>query len=210
MSRRFVNDPRRPGNDPGLWIEVAEDVGRFAGRPALFLDRDGVINEDTGYPSRPEHIRLLQGIVEPIRRANATGWPVVVVTNQSGVAQGFFTWDDFADITAHIDNELAGHDVRLDLVLACAYYGNGQPPLDIADHAMRKPNPGMFLEAKRLFDIDMGLSAMVGDRVSDFQAAVAAGIKVAFAENHMQFAMSYTELRPFADLCDYIAPSPSL
>jgi len=206
MSRRFVNDPRRPGNDPGLWIEIAEDIGRFAGRPALFLDRDGVINEDTGYPSRPEHVCLLEGIVEPIRRANAAGWPVVVVTNQSGVAQGFFTWDDFADITAHIDNELAAHDVRLDLVLACAYYGNGQPPLDIADHAMRKPNPGMFLEAKRLFDIDMGPSAMVGDRVSDFQAAVAAGIKAAFAENHMQFAMSHTELRPFADLCDYLAP----
>ncbi|MCM5555151.1 HAD-IIIA family hydrolase [Pleomorphomonas sp. NRK KF1] len=181
MSRRAINDPRWPGADPGLWIEAAEDAVRFAGRPALFLDRDGVINEDTGYPSRPEHIRILEDIIEPIRRANATGWPVVVVTNQSGVAQGLFGWDDFADVTAHIDAELATRGARLDLVLGCGYYGQGRPPLDVADHPMRKPNPGMFVEAGRLTGLDFGRSLMVGDRESDFQAAMGAGVSKLFS-----------------------------
>jgi D-glycero-D-manno-heptose 1,7-bisphosphate phosphatase len=181
VNRRLVNDPRRPGDDPGLWIEVVENAERFAGRPALFLDRDGVVNEDTGYPSRPEHIRLRPDIVEPIRRANAAGWPVVVVTNQSGVAQGLLSWDDFAAITAHIDAGLAVEGVRLDLVLACAYYGNGRPPLDVDGHPMRKPNPGMLLEAGRLTGLDFRRSLMVGDRESDFQAAIGAGVSRLFS-----------------------------
>lgn len=183
MSRRLINDPRRSGDDPGLWIEATEGIERFVGRPALFLDRDGVINEDTGYPSRPEQIRILDEVIEPIRRANAAAWPVVVVTNQSGVAQGLLSWDDFADITAHIDAELAVRDARLDLVLACAYYGKGRPPLDITDHPMRKPSPGMFLEAKRLLGADIGSSLMLGDRASDFQAAAKAGVMLGYAGN---------------------------
>lgn len=209
MSRRAVNDPRRPGDDPGLWVEAAEDAARFAGRPALFLDRDGVINEDTGYPSRPEHIRLLEAIVEPIRRANAAGWPVVVVTNQSGVAQGLFGWDDFADVTAHIDAELAARGARLDLVLACAYYGNGRPPLNVAGHPMRKPNSGMFLEAGRLTGLDFKRSLMVGDRDTDFQAAIGAGLTRLYSPAAdyvgLRLAPMAEPVRPLGDILTAIA-----
>lgn len=203
MSRRAVNDPRLSGADPGLWIEAAEDAARFAGRPALFLDRDGVINEDTGYPSRPEHIRILEDIVEPIRRANACGWPVVVVTNQSGVAQGLFGWNDFADVTAHIDAELATRGARLDLVLACGYYGQGRSPLNVADHPMRKPNSGMFVEAGRLTGLDFGRSLMVGDRDTDFQAAIGAGLSRLFspapAYIGLRLAPTAAPVRPLAE-----------
>lgn len=208
MSRRAVNDPRLTGADPGLWIEAAEDAVRFSGRPALFLDRDGVINEDTGYPSRPEHIRVLEDIVEPIRRANASGWPVVVVTNQSGVAQGLLSWDDFADITAHIDREMAVRGARLDLVLACGYYGNGRPPLDVASHPMRKPNSGMFLEAGRLTGLDFGRSLMVGDRDTDFQAAIGAGLSRLFSPAPdyvgLRLAPTADPVRPLVEVADLI------
>ena len=209
MSRRAVNDPRQSGADPGLWVEAAEDAVRFAGRPALFLDRDGVINEDTGYPSRPEHIRILENIVEPIRRANACGWPVVVVTNQSGVAQGLLSWDDFAAITAHIDAGLAAEGVRLDLVLACAYYGAGRPPLDVDGHPMRKPNPGMLLEAGRLTGLDFRRSLMVGDRESDFQAAIGAGVSRLFSPASdcvgLHLALTTDPVRPLAEIESLIA-----
>ena len=209
MSRRAVNDPRLPGADLGLWIEAAEDAARFAGRPALFLDRDGVINEDTGYPSRPEHIRILEEIVEPIRRANACGWPVVVVTNQSGVAQGLFGWNDFADVTAHIDAELATRGARLDLVLACGYYGQGRSPLNVADHPMRKPNSGMFVEAGRLTGLDFGRSLMVGDRDTDFQAAMGARVPRLFSPvAHcvgLRFGSAVDSVRPLAEVPGLIA-----
>ncbi len=209
MSRRLVNDPRRPGDDPGLWIEAEEDIGRFAGRPALFLDRDGVVNEDTGYPSRPEHIRILGEIIEPIRRANAAGWPVVVVTNQSGVAQGLLSWDDFAAITAHIDAGLAAQGARLDLVLACAYYGAGRPPLDVDGHPMRKPNSGMLLEAGRLTGLDFARSLMVGDRESDFQAAIGAGVPYLFSPAPdcigLHLALTTEPVQPLAEAAGLIA-----
>lgn len=209
MNRRAVNDPRLSDADPGLWIEAAEDAARFAGRPALFLDRDGVINEDTGYPSRSEHIRILEDIVEPIRRANACGWPVVVVTNQSGVAQGLFGWDDFADVTAHIDAELATRGARLDLVLACGYYGQGRSPLDVADHPMRKPNSGMFVEAGRLTGLDFGRSLMVGDRESDFQAAMGARVLRLFSPAAhcvgLRFGSAVDSVHPLAEVPGLIA-----
>lgn len=208
MIRRVVNDPRRAGDDPGLWIEVNGEVAGFSGRPALFLDRDGVINVDSGYPASPADIVLLDGIVEPIRRANAAGWPVVVVTNQSGVAQGFLSWDGFADITAYIHAELAARGARLDLVLACAYYKGGAGALDVAGHPMRKPNPGMLLKAADIVGIDMARSLMVGDRAGDLEAAAGAGLRTGFVEDVEGIAPALAgwplAVRPFDQLCDAI------
>lgn len=184
MTRQIVNDPRRHGDDPGIWIEATGELSCFAGRPALFLDRDGVINEDCRYPGRPEDIRILESIVPPIQRANAQGWPVVIVTNQSGIARGLFSWSDFSEVTAFIHAELLARGARLDLVLACAYHGSGGHPLDIADHPMRKPNPGMLLKAAELLGADIERSLMVGDQASDFLAAAGAGIRLGFAAQH--------------------------
>jgi len=204
----LVNDPRRAGDDPGIWIEQSGDLGRFRGRPALFLDRDGVINVDSGYPSSPADIVILDSIVAPIRRANAAGWPVVVVTNQSGVAQGYLTWDGFADITAYIYAELGARDASLDMVLACAYYAGGAPPLDVAHHRMRKPNPGMLLKAAELAGIDLARSLMVGDRAGDLEAALGAGLKTGFVEDVAGIAPALTgrpfAVRPFHELVDAI------
>jgi D-glycero-D-manno-heptose 1,7-bisphosphate phosphatase len=183
-------DPRRPGADPGLWVEIAGEPSRFRGRPALFLDRDGVINVDAGYPGRPEDIVLIESIVLPIAAANAAGMAVVVVTNQSGIARGFYGWDDFAAVCRFISDQLDRRDVRLDLVLACAYHECGIPPLAVPDHPMRKPNPGMFDEAARLVGIDRARSLMIGDRLSDFEAAARAGLRTGFAGEHVALAQA--------------------
>lgn len=176
MSFQLVNDPRLEGADKGLWVEIRGDIASFAGRPALFLDRDGVINVDCGYPSKPSEIVLLENIVPTINLANHAGWPVVVVTNQSGIARGYFAWRDFAAVTAHIDSELEQRGARIDAVFACGYHESGNAPLAVANHPMRKPQPGMFIEAQRLLQIDLHQSIMVGDKMTDFEAARAAGI----------------------------------
>lgn len=180
MGLQLVNDPRLEGADKGLWIEIRGDIARFAGRPALFLDRDGVINADCGYPSKPSEIVILESIVPTIKLANDAGWAVVVVTNQSGIARGYFTWWDFAIVTAHIDSELGRRGARLDAVIACGYHESGSSPLDVANHPMRKPQPGMFIEAQRLLNIILQRSIMIGDKVTDFEAANAAGVATVY------------------------------
>lgn len=162
---------------PGLWVQSNRSDGRFAGRPALFLDRDGVINADTGYPDSPDEIILLDRVVPLIREANRRGCPVIVVTNQSGVGRGYLTWADFGRITERIDRLLADHAVFVDFVLACAYHKDARPPFDVADHPMRKPNPGMLLRGGALSGADMAASVIVGDRPGDMIAGRRAGLK---------------------------------
>jgi len=180
LSVQFVNDPRLEGTDQGLWIEIRGDLSGFAGKPALFLDRDGVINVDCGYPSKPSEIVILESIIPTIRLANEAGWPVVVVTNQSGIARGYFTWREFSVVTAYIDSQLEQCGARIDAVMACGYHESGNFPLGVADHPMRKPQPGMFLEAQRLLQINLRQSIMIGDKVTDFQAAEAAGVTTSY------------------------------
>lgn len=180
MTFQLINDPRLEGSDPGLWIEVRGNLSKFVGRPALFLDRDGVINVDSGYPSNPTEIVILETILPLIKMANGAGWPVIVVTNQSGIGRGFFTWDDFANVTTYIHAELDRRRARVDAVLACGYYDGGKAPLDVADHPMRKPKSGMFIEAQRLLTIDLEQSVMIGDKITDFQAAEGANVAACF------------------------------
>ncbi|TGR17122.1 MULTISPECIES: D-glycero-beta-D-manno-heptose 1,7-bisphosphate 7-phosphatase [unclassified Mesorhizobium] len=159
-----------PLTEPGLWVE------RIGGRvfpahlPALFLDRDGTINVDTDYPSDPAEIELRPRMLPAIAAANRRGIPVIVVTNQSGIARGYFGWDIFARVNARVLELLDREGVFVDMVLACAYHEAGIGPLAVADHPMRKPNPGMLIEAGRRLDLDLRRSLMVGDKLADMQA----------------------------------------
>lgn len=169
--------PNRHLEEPGFWVRVNRPLSDFKGHPALFLDRDGVINADTGYPDSPEKIILIDRVVPLIRHANRRGCAVIVVTNQSGVGRGLLSWETFEAITDHIDRQLADHAVRIDIVLACAYHKNARPPFDIDDHPMRKPNPGMLLRGGALAGCDMTASTIVGDRPGDMIAGRRAGLK---------------------------------
>ena len=156
----------------GLWSEVFG--GNFAGRPALFLDRDGVIVEDTHYLGRPEEMRMLAGAAGAIARCNGLGVPVVLVSNQSGIARGFYDWTGFAAVQAALADALTQAGARLDAVFACAHHADGQAPFNIADHPWRKPNPGMIITAGERMKLDLARSWIVGDRASDIAAGLAA------------------------------------
>lgn len=163
----------------GLW---AESLTRreLAGRPALFLDRDGVIVEETHYLSRAEDMVMIPGVAEAIAKANAREIPVIVVTNQAGIARGYYGWEDFAKVQAAIIAALAAAGATLDVVLACGYHGVGTGPLAVADHAWRKPNCGMLDYAAERHGIDLGRSWIVGDKVSDLEAGLKAGLTGGF------------------------------
>jgi len=167
-------DPRL-GSDL-LWRDVrAAWFARPA--PALFLDRDGVIIEEMGYIARPEDVRLLAGIAELIAGAKALGMAVVEVTNQAGIARGYFGWSDFVRVEDRVTELLAAQGASIDAVFACPYHPEGRPPYRLADHAWRKPNPGMIQEAAQLLHLHTRESVLVGDKELDQMAARAAGLK---------------------------------
>src|ERR1700728_1433750 len=159
--------------DAGLWCEIGP--ASFAGRPALFLDRDGVIVVDTNYLGHAEDLQMIAGSADAIARCNALGIPVVVVTNQSGIARGYYDWKGFQSVQAAIAAELAGAGGPFDAWLACAYHKDGRDALRLDHHSWRKPNPGMIVTAAQRMGLDLARSWIVGDRVHDLAAGRAAG-----------------------------------
>ena len=159
----------------GLWFEIfAADV--MPGRPALFLDRDGVIVEETNYLGRAEDVRMITRAGTAISWANRAGFAVIIVTNQAGIGRGYYGWDGFIDVQERIITDLANAHGRIDAVLACAFHEQGRGPLAQTDHPWRKPNPGMILAAAEALGLDLGRSIMVGDKISDVEAAHRAGL----------------------------------
>jgi D-glycero-D-manno-heptose 1,7-bisphosphate phosphatase len=161
-------------DDIGLWCELGAADAVL--RPALFLDRDGVIVIDTNYLGRAEDVRMIDGVAAAIARCNVVQIPVVVVTNQAGIGRGFYDWDGFGAVQAAISAALSAARAHLDGVLACAYHGEGLGALRIADHAWRKPKPGMLLAAAKGMNLDLSRSWIVGDKAHDLAAGAAAGL----------------------------------
>jgi D-glycero-D-manno-heptose 1,7-bisphosphate phosphatase len=170
--------PSPPGafvDGEGVWNQVFERPGRrrFG---ALFLDRDGIVVEEVHYLHRTEDIRLVPAVADVIARANALGVPVVIVTNQSGIGRGLYDWRAFATVQKAILDELAEAGAFVDAVYACPHHRVADAPYDHPDHPARKPNPGMLLRAAAALPIDMASSWVVGDRASDVEAGLRAGI----------------------------------
>jgi D-glycero-D-manno-heptose 1,7-bisphosphate phosphatase len=165
----------------GLWCDVVS--GGCAGRPGLFLDRDGVIVEEVNYLGRAEDVRVLPGAAAAISHFNRKSIPVVVVTNQSGVGRGYYDWPTFQAVQAALSASLAEDGAHIDAVFACAYHGDAKGHYQVADHFSRKPNPGMILAAAERMQLDLPKSWIVGDRASDLAAgraaALAGGVLVA-------------------------------
>ncbi|MDC7676497.1 HAD-IIIA family hydrolase [Asticcacaulis machinosus] len=167
--------------DMGLtdtFAQAQREIPHFLDRPCLFLDRDGVINEDKGYTHRPEDLKFINGAPEAIKFANDNGFFVIVVTNQSGVARGLYSLCEVDKFHQEINRRLAATGAYIDDFYNCPYHEDGiVPEYAVANHPDRKPNPGMILRAKRDWNIIDAQSFMVGDKPSDIEAAVAAGIK---------------------------------
>jgi len=137
---------------------------------AVFLDRDGVVNADSGYVHRREDFRFVPGIFEALRAIAELGYRLIIVTNQSGIGRGFYSEEEFAALTEWMLAQLAGEGISIDGVFHC-------PHLPRDRCACRKPAPGMILEAARRLQIELRDSWLIGDRDSDIAAAHAAGIR---------------------------------
>jgi D-glycero-D-manno-heptose 1,7-bisphosphate phosphatase len=146
-------------------------------RPAAFLDRDGVINVDHGYTYRPEHLRFTPTAVEGIRLLNQSGYPVLVVTNQSGVARGLYGVADVAAFHAHMNAMLAEHGAHVDDFYYCPFHPEGSVAEFAIEHDDRKPGAGMIRRAMRDWNVSIEGSFLIGDKPSDAHAAAAAGLR---------------------------------
>ena len=143
---------------------------RDGGRGAVFLDRDGTIIEDTGYLHEPEAVRLLPGAALAIRRLNHAGWPVIVISNQSGIARGLYPESDYHSVQQRLDELLHAQDARVDASLFCPHHPDFTGPC-----ACRKPGTKLFKEAAVRLGVDPQRSWFVGDRLSDVTPAVSLG-----------------------------------
>jgi D-glycero-D-manno-heptose 1,7-bisphosphate phosphatase len=145
-------------------------------KPAVFLDRDGVINVDHGYVHDEHDFEFIEGVFEATKLLKQQGYLLVLVTNQSGIARGKFSEDRFLSLTQWMDWNFVDHGVEFDGIYYCPHhpeYGQGAYKQDCE---CRKPKPGMFISAKEFLDIDMEKSVMVGDKAEDIMAAAAAGV----------------------------------
>ena len=145
-------------------------------RPAAFLDRDGVINIDHGYVYRWEDFVFVPGAVDAMRRLQAEGYALVVVTNQSGIARGFYSEADFQMLSARLREYLLSEGVVLEAIEFCPHLPGASVAAYACDCDCRKPAPGMLLRAAAQLGLNLSASLLFGDRPSDLQAARAAGV----------------------------------
>jgi D-glycero-D-manno-heptose 1,7-bisphosphate phosphatase len=148
-------------------------------KPAIFLDRDGTLNEEVDYLSNPDELVLIPGAAAAVAQLNARGIPVVVVTNQSGIGRGKYGWQDFEAVMDRMKVLLAAESAWVDAVYASPHHEKGQGDYAVADHPERKPNPGMLTRAAVEHHLDLSRSWMVGDKALDLDAGRRAGCRVA-------------------------------
>ena len=145
-------------------------------RPAVFLDRDGTLNEDTGYVHRIEDFRWLPGAIDAVRRLNAAGYYVFVVTNQSGVARGLFEEAAVRDLHGWMNEELRRAGAHIDDMCYCPHHPDATVPAYRMTCPCRKPAPGMILDLMRSWPVIAEASVAIGDKERDAAAGRAAGI----------------------------------
>ncbi len=149
-----------------------------AGNRALFLDRDGVINHDSGYTSNSKDFRFIDGIFELCRAARQSGYLLIVVTNQAGIGRGYYSEQDFFALSEWMRQRFVEEGASIADIFHCPYHPeHGIGPYK-KDSFNRKPHPGMLLQAAEKHGIDMAHSIMIGDKDSDMQAAKNAGVGI--------------------------------
>lgn len=145
-------------------------------RKALFLDRDGVINEDASYIGQIDRFVFKPGLFDFLHLVQDHGYLLVIVTNQSGVARGYYTVQDHQAVTRWMLKKLAGQGISIAGEFACFEHPEASVPAFKRESFWRKPNPGMIMEAAVKLSIDVAASTMIGDQDRDMQAAQAARV----------------------------------
>jgi len=168
--------PKGASFTDGVWTQTLSPREATQGRPALFLDRDGVLVEEAHYLHKVEAVQLTPNAASVVKAANAQNIPVILVTNQAGIGYGYFGWDDFVAVQAQIISDLADGGAHIDGVFACPFHIKGQTVYAHDDHPARKPNPGMLTLAAKMMGVDLSASWIVGDRTLDVLAGKNAGL----------------------------------
>ena len=162
---------------PDTFEQACIDLPKQRIRPAVFFDRDGVLNHDEGYTHKPADLKWMPGAKAAVRAVNDAGWLAIVVTNQSGIARGYFSEAEMDAFHANMQDELATQGSHIDCFYHCPFHKDGVvPQFTHPDHHDRKPNPGMIERALQEWPIDVGKSFLVGDREHDVMAAQSARI----------------------------------
>lgn len=147
--------------------------------PAIFIDRDGTLNEEVDHLHRPEEAVLTRGAGRAISSLNAQKIPVFIITNQAGIGKGKFGWEDYEAVMHRLGELLALHGAHLDDAYVCPFHPEAHDEYRHEDHPERKPNPGMILKAAEEHGIDLSKSWMIGDKHIDLAAGRNAGCRVA-------------------------------
>lgn len=173
---------------------------------AVFFDRDGVINIDTGYVGFKEQFKFIDGVPKALFNIRMKGYKLVLVTNQSGIARGFYTEDDFWNLCDYMQSELEYDYALFDAIYCCPHHPEAKLTEYKVECDCRKPKPGMFFEAQKDLDIDLKNSIMIGDHASDLIAAKNAGIeKLILVGNHVESEKDkISNIHIFKDLSDVV------
>ncbi|HDZ90306.1 MAG TPA: HAD family hydrolase [Deltaproteobacteria bacterium] len=170
-------------------------------RPAVFIDRDGTINEQMGYINHISRFVLLPGSAEAIRLFNENGYLVVVVSNQSGVGRGYFPLELVNEVHDRMKTLLAGEGARVDGIFFCPHYPGGKLPEYSVSCECRKPGTGLIKMACESFDIDLENSYVIGDRSTDVELARNAGargilVKTGYGRGDLEYVFPGLPFRP--------------
>ena len=147
-------------------------------KKALFLDRDGVINVEKEYLYKQEDFEFIDGIFELCKHYQDLGYLIFIVTNQSGISRGFYSEDDFSQLTQWMLSEFAKKGIKITKVYHCPHH-----PQYSGACECRKPKPGMLLDAAKEFSVDLANSIMIGDKERDIEAGLNAGLREAYLFN---------------------------
>ena len=142
-------------------------VGIALKNKAVFLDRDGTINVDHGYVYKIEDFEFLPGVIEALKILQEKGYLLIIITNQSGIARGYYTEEDYYKLTEHVLTELEKEGIYIADVLFCPHLPDAKIEKYRADCDCRKPNLGLFEKAVRLWSIDLSQSFAAGDKIRD-------------------------------------------
>jgi len=174
---------------------------------AVFLDRDGVINRDAGYVFRWADFEFLPGVIDALRHLTNAGYLLIVITNQSGVARGYYTEQDVQTLTQQMTDYLASQGVHITATYYCPHHVDGSVTKYRRACDCRKPGPAMLLEAVAAHHLSLDQSIMIGDKSSDIEAARAAGVGIAYLIDAKATAQRTPASKPdgvFSDLASCV------
>lgn len=158
---------------------------------AVFFDRDGTLNEEVHYLHKIEDFKWIEGAIDAIKYCNDNGYLAIVITNQSGVARGYYPESDIMKLYDWMNADLAKHGAHLDGVYYCPHHPTGKVKEYAIDCNCRKPKPGMLFKAQKDHNIDLKSSYLIGDGVRDVECAEAAGVKgIRYAGGNLHQALT--------------------